>query len=76
MTITKGITIEGLSKSYDSLSVIENLNLHVERGEFVSILGPSGCGKSTLFSVLTGIEQASVGEVLIDGQPLAQAGSP
>jgi ABC-type nitrate/sulfonate/bicarbonate transport system ATPase subunit len=51
------------------------LSLDVTAGEFVSIVGPSGCGKSTLFSVLTGVERADAGEVLVDGRP-AELGSP
>ena len=74
--MNRGIAIDALTKAYGDLDVLNGLNLHVDRGEFVSILGPSGCGKSTLLSVLTGIESADSGSIAIDGQGLAGSGSP
>jgi len=70
------IAVRGLAKSFGPLPVLDGLALHVARGEFVSILGPSGCGKSTLFSILTGIERADAGEILLDGRPLEPADRP
>ncbi len=70
------IELRGLSKAFGDLPVLENLSLHVERGEFVSILGPSGCGKSTILSVLNGTEPADGGEVLLDGRPLERNANP
>jgi ABC-type nitrate/sulfonate/bicarbonate transport system ATPase subunit len=56
--------------------VLEDLNLEVEPGEFVSIVGPSGCGKSTLLNILSGLVLPSGGRVLIDGhQPDRLLGS-
>ena len=54
--------------------VIEGLNLVVEPGEHVAITGPSGGGKSTLLKILLGLVEPEHGEVLIDGQPIAQFG--
>ena len=42
------LEIERLSKKYGDVEVIKDLNLHIKKGEFISIVGPSGCGKSTL----------------------------
>ncbi|WNS44953.1 ABC transporter ATP-binding protein [Paenibacillus sp. MMS20-IR301] len=48
---------------------IENMNLSVGKGEFVSLVGPSGCGKTTLLSIIAGLLQPSRGEVLLSGRP-------
>ena len=73
---TPAIEVRGLSKAFDDLQVLDDLSLHVERGEFVSILGPSGCGKSTILAVLNGTESADGGELLLDGQPLDRSANP
>ncbi len=61
------VDIQGLSKHFGSLSVFDDVNLHVDNNEFVSILGPSGCGKTTLLRIVAGIEDATSGEVVVDG---------
>ena len=48
------LRIKNLSKRYDDISVLENIDLSVKKGEVVVIVGPSGCGKSTLLRGLTG----------------------
>lgn len=52
-----------------SVSVIENLNLDIQAGQFVSFVGPSGCGKSTLLRVLAGLVPSTGGNALVDGRP-------
>ncbi|GER94696.1 nitrate ABC transporter ATP-binding protein [hot springs metagenome] len=69
---------KGLTKSYPmsggkELSVLEDINIQVREGEFVSILGPSGAGKSTLLRILVGLTTPSKGEVLYHGIPLPKA---
>lgn len=49
---------------------IEDLNLSVEQGEFISLVGPSGCGKTTVLSIIAGLLQPSRGEVLLSGRPV------
>lgn len=65
------IEIVHLYKSYEmngqKLPVLEDVNLHAEAGEFVSIIGPSGCGKSTLFRTIAGLESDYEGIVLVNG---------
>ncbi len=55
--------------------VLENINLTVEPGHFVTIMGPSGAGKTTLMKIMLGLVEPTSGEVLIDGLPLATIGS-
>jgi len=50
--------------------VLENINLHVEEGEFVALVGFSGSGKSTLINMIAGLEFPDKGEVLLDGKPV------
>lgn len=54
------------------LKVLNNINMNIKDGEFVSIIGPSGCGKSTLFHILTQIEPRYTGSIYIEGVPLNQ----
>ncbi|MGA2189878.1 MAG: ABC transporter ATP-binding protein [Steroidobacteraceae bacterium] len=65
------VTIKHLWKEFGSHVVLENVNLHVEDHEFVTIVGASGCGKTTFLRMLLGIEAPSRGSFLIDGEPLA-----
>ncbi len=76
MTKIPAISLRRLSKAFGDLDVLGVMDLNVGRGEFVSILGPSGCGKSTLLSILSGIEEATTGEITIHGAPLNQSGQP
>lgn len=50
------IQINNAHKSFGSLTVIDDLNLNVEKGSLVTLLGPSGCGKSTLLRCIAGLE--------------------
>ncbi|MGY3412367.1 ATP-binding cassette subfamily B protein RaxB [Bradyrhizobium sp. GM5.1] len=54
--------------------IVDNVNLCVAPGQFVTIMGPSGCGKSTLVKIMLGLLEPTSGEVLIDGLPLGQIG--
>ncbi|MDU0297003.1 ABC transporter ATP-binding protein [Paraclostridium sp. MRS3W1] len=57
------LKIENLTKSFDKLKVIENLNLNIEKNEIVAIIGPSGCGKSTLLNIISGIVKKYEGQI-------------
>ena len=60
-----------VQKSYDGSSlVVKNLNLDIERGEFLTMLGPSGSGKTTCLMMLAGFETATHGEIVLDGESL------
>jgi multiple sugar transport system ATP-binding protein len=62
------ISLHNLSKSFGVNSVVDDLSLEINDGEFVVLLGPSGCGKTTTLRMIAGLEQATSGEILIDGQ--------
>ena len=70
------ISISGLSKNYGkSIAAMKDIDLEIRSGEFVAIVGASGCGKSTLLRILAGFEKPSMGEVLVEAQPV-QGPSP
>lgn len=65
-----GLAAHRLDKSYGERQVLQQLDLEVAPGEFVAIVGRSGCGKSTLLRLVAGLEPASAGSLLLDGQPV------
>lgn len=62
------LEISQLQKDYAGNRVVENFNLSVEQGEFISFLGPSGCGKTTVLRMVAGFETPSAGSIRIDGK--------
>jgi putative spermidine/putrescine transport system ATP-binding protein len=63
----------GIGKTYDGTArVVDDLNLDVERGEFLTLLGPSGSGKTTTLMMLAGFEAPTSGEILLDGAPVSR----
>ena len=62
-----GITLKGVTKTYGSQSVLNDINLDIADGEFLTLVGPSGCGKSTTLRIIAGLETQSTGDVFIDG---------
>src|SRR6187399_911896 len=63
----KQIVVDGISKNFGELPVVNDVSFDVRDGEFVAIVGPSGCGKSTLLNVIAGFERADRGAITIDG---------
>ena len=61
------LTLSNVRKAFDGTVVLEGINLEIADGEFIVFVGPSGCGKSTLLRVIAGIEDATGGEIAIDG---------
>jgi len=57
-----------------TLTVLDDINLEIGQGEFVSILGPSGCGKSTILNLIAGLEQPSSGRLTVKGKPVEGPG--
>jgi putative spermidine/putrescine transport system ATP-binding protein len=61
------LKLEDVSKNYGNVGAVANLNLAVEKGEFVSLLGPSGCGKTTTLQMIAGFAEVSSGRIIMDG---------
>ncbi|WP_374627412.1 ABC transporter ATP-binding protein [Devosia sp.] len=62
------LQINHVNKAFGATKVLHDINLEVEDGEFVIFVGPSGCGKSTLLRIIAGLEDATGGEIRIDGE--------
>ena len=69
------LEITGLSKWFGALEALRNVDVAVERGEFISVVGPSGCGKTTFLRMVAGLEPATSGTILLDGNTLTGPGS-
>lgn len=65
------IKLQNISKSFDGQDVVNDLNLDIFDGEFVTLLGPSGCGKTTLLRIIGGFEYQDSGKVFIDGREVS-----
>jgi putative ABC transport system ATP-binding protein len=73
------ITLESISKVFETETVsthaLSNIELNVDRGEYIAVAGPSGCGKSTLLSILGLLDTATAGRYLLDGHPVTGLGA-
>ena len=67
--------MKNIKKSFGSLEVLKDISLQVEEGEVLSIIGPSGSGKSTFLRCLNRLEEATAGEILVDGQSITEKNS-
>ncbi len=70
------LKVEDLKKTYGEgktkVEALKNINLSVERGQMVAIMGPSGCGKSTLLNLISGIDKATDGEIMVEGSNISK----
>ena len=64
------IDVKGLVKKFDDVTVLNGIDLSVNKGDVICLVGPSGCGKSTFLRCLTHLEEPDGGEILLDGQPV------
>ena len=67
---TQGLTKAFPGRGGESTVALEDIDLHVDRGEFVCLVGASGCGKSTVLNIIAGLIEPSEGEALLDGLPI------
>ncbi len=65
------IELKGISKEFDGVTVLDNINLYIRKKEFVTLLGPSGCGKTTTLRIIGGFETPSSGQLLFEGKDIA-----
>jgi bicarbonate transport system ATP-binding protein len=72
------LIVDNVAKIYPtktgSYTVMENVNLTINEGEFICLIGHSGCGKTTLLNMVSGFAQPSIGEVRLQGQPIVKPG--
>ncbi len=66
------IKLNNITKEFDDVVVVDDFNLEVKKGEFVTFLGPSGCGKTTTLRMIAGFEMPTSGEILLNGENIAQ----
>jgi branched-chain amino acid transport system ATP-binding protein len=64
------LELDGVRLSFGGLRVLDDLELHVDEGEIVSVIGPNGAGKTTLFNVVTGIYEPDAGDIRLDGESI------
>ncbi|WP_299913143.1 ABC transporter ATP-binding protein [uncultured Paracoccus sp.] len=64
------LELSGLRKTYGPVVALENFNLSVEKGEFISLLGPSGCGKTTTLQMIAGFTEPTAGKIVLSGRDL------
>ena len=73
--VNKFFQVKNEENQSDSLVILDDFQLEVKEGEFLSILGPSGCGKSTFLNILGGLDSQSSGEIFVDDQVVTGAGN-
>ncbi|MGN0350241.1 MAG: ABC transporter ATP-binding protein [Roseburia sp.] len=64
------LRLENISKSFDGITILRDINLEIAKGEIVSILGPSGSGKTTLLNLILGLTDVDSGKIIYDGEDL------
>ncbi|MFH0993263.1 MAG: ABC transporter ATP-binding protein [bacterium] len=63
----KLIELKNVTKQYDGVAVVDNINLYINENEFITLLGPSGCGKTTTLRMIGGFERPDQGEIVLNG---------
>ena len=61
------VVLKGVTKRFGQITAVENINIHIRNGEYVTVLGPSGCGKTTIIKMIAGIWEPTEGKITIDG---------
>lgn len=66
------ISLKNVSKVFDGVTVVDDINLDITKGEFVTLLGPSGCGKTTTLRMIAGFEMPTQGTILLNGEDITK----
>jgi len=66
------LELKNVNKVFDESYAVEDFNLYVNKGEFITFLGPSGCGKTTTLRMIAGLDMPTSGQILLDGKDIAQ----
>ncbi len=66
------LTLSGISRHYGKFAAVDNFNLTIEKGEFISLLGPSGCGKTTTLQMIAGLVPPTAGTITLDGRDITR----
>lgn len=64
------IDLKNITKEYNGVTVLDNINLYIRKNEFLTLLGPSGCGKTTTLRIIGGFEQPASGKVIFEGKDI------
>ena len=70
MADEKFLSLKNIRKVYDGQVVLEDLNLDIKKGEFLTLLGPSGCGKTTTLRMIGGFITPDQGQILLEGKDI------
>lgn len=66
------VDLRNISKKYNGVTVLENINLYIKENEFLTLLGPSGCGKTTTLRIIGGFEEPTEGKVIFEGKDITK----
>jgi NitT/TauT family transport system ATP-binding protein len=75
MAAVPRLQVSHLGKTFGDLHALQDINLTVNRGEFICVVGPSGCGKTTFLRIVAGLEHATSGDVFLDGRVVHRPGT-
>lgn len=64
----KIIELKGITKSFDDVEVVKDINIYINENEFITLVGPSGCGKTTILRMIGGFEMPDSGEIILNGE--------